>query len=299
MSGLELKGLKGLKGLDDLLRDSHQYKPVQEGYALLPLSSLVSGKYQPRTVFEEPALLELADSIRAQGIIQPLIVRKINLEHYEIIAGERRARAAHIAGLVEVPTIIRNVTDDTAFAFALIENIQRKDLNPIEEAAALQRLIGEFAMTHDQVATAIGRSRSMVTNMLRLLHLAPPVKELLKLQQLEVGHAKVLLVLPEDKQIMAAEWVVAKNMTVRETEVLVKKLLVGEDELLSIAPPRPFDPRLLQWEDRITRLVTNKVALKMVNENNIKLTLSFSSAELFEQFIEQFENAKPPAPLSE
>ena len=179
---------------DELLENSKQeFKKIM-------VNQLVPGQYQPRRQFDQKALEELSLSISKQGIIQPIVVRKINMSEYEIIAGERRWRAAQMAGLQQVPVIICNVTDESALAFSLIENIQRQDLNPIEEAVALKRLVEEFKMTHEQVAESVGRSRSMVTNMLRLLNLVPSVQQLLVEKKLDIGHARLLLVFSKDDQ---------------------------------------------------------------------------------------------------
>lgn len=190
----------------------------------LPIEILQRGKYQPRRDIQPEALQELADSIRAQGILQPLVVRKVESSNYEIIAGERRWRAAQLAGLSEVPVIIRNVPDEAAMAMALIENIQRENLNPIEEAIALQRLLEEFQLTHQQIAEAVGKSRTTITNILRLIQLHTDVQRMLECGDLEAGHAKVLLALAGPAQLQAARLVVSKELSVRETEQLVKRL---------------------------------------------------------------------------
>ncbi len=193
--------------------------------AALPIEVLQSGKYQPRTRMDEGSLNELAESIRSQGIMQPILVRPLTTSkgqpRYEIIAGERRFRAAQIAGLKEVPVLIRQVDDENAAVMALIENIQREDLNPLEEAQAVQRLLEEFSLTHEQVAKAIGRSRSATSNLLRLLNLAPPVQLMLTAGDIDMGHARALLAVDAALQIQLANQVVAKGLSVRETEKLV------------------------------------------------------------------------------
>jgi ParB family chromosome partitioning protein len=194
----------------------------------LLLDQMVPGVYQPRTRMDEGALYELAESIKAQGIMQPILVRKLTAgDHagkYEIIAGERRFRAARIAGLAEVPVLVREVPDESAAAMALIENIQREDLNPLEEAQGLSRLVGEFQMTHEQAAQAVGRSRSAASNLLRLLNLAEPVQTMLMAGDLDMGHARALLVLDRAAQITAANQINARKLSVREAESLVKKV---------------------------------------------------------------------------
>jgi ParB family chromosome partitioning protein len=188
----------------------------------LPIEILQRGRYQPRREFAQEQLQELANSIRTQGIIQPLVVRKISADRYEIIAGERRWRAAQLAGLTEVPAIIKDIPDEAALAVALIENIQRENLNPLEEAIALQRLIDEFSLTQQEVAEAVGKSRTTVTNLLRLLTLQPDVKTLLEHGDIEMGHARALLALNDIAQSQAAKMIVAKGLSVRETEELVR-----------------------------------------------------------------------------
>ena len=226
---------KGLgRGLEALLGPKveekvEQAQAVQAGLpSALPLTELVPGVYQPRTRMDEGALYELAESIKAQGIMQPILVRKLDQgEHvgkYEIIAGERRFRAARIAGLANVPVLVREVPDEAAAAMALIENIQREDLNPLEEAQGLSRLVGEFNMTHEQAAQAVGRSRSAASNLLRLLNLADPVQTLLLAGALDMGHARALLSLDRAAQITAANQINARKLSVREAESLVKKV---------------------------------------------------------------------------
>ncbi|CAN5366635.1 ParB/RepB/Spo0J family partition protein [soil metagenome] len=190
----------------------------------LSVEFIQPGKYQPRQDIGAAGLEELTDSIKSQGIIQPIVVRSIANGRYEIVAGERRWRAAQLAGLSEVPVLIREIPDNAAIAIALIENIQREDLNPLEEAIALQRLLDEFSMTHQQVAEAIGKSRASVSNLLRLLSLNEDVKQLLQQGQLEMGHSRALLGLPSESQTKAAETIVAKGLSVRETEELVRRL---------------------------------------------------------------------------
>lgn len=210
--------------LSEVTKTSPQENPSNEQLCHLPIEVIQPGSYQPRQNFDKDALQELADSIRAQGIIQPIIVRRILQGKYEIVAGERRWRAAQLAEFSEVPVIIRNIPDEVAIAMALIENIQRENLNPLEEANALQRLLDEFAMTHQEIASAIGKSRAAVTNLLRLHGLNADVKQLLAHGQLEMGHARALLALAGAAQTQAAKIVVAKELTVRETESLVRRM---------------------------------------------------------------------------
>ncbi len=219
--GMGLDALLGPKVVDPT--------PLETGLpTVLLLGDMVAGQYQPRTRMDEGALYELAESIKAQGIMQPILVRQLaggdNAGKYEIIAGERRFRAARIAGLDRVPVLVRDVPDEAAAAMALIENIQREDLNPLEEAQGLQRLVKEFGLTHEQAAQAVGRSRSAASNLLRLLNLADPVQTMLMAGDLDMGHARALLALDRATQISAGSQIAAKKMSVREAEGLVKKL---------------------------------------------------------------------------
>ena len=226
--------LKGLgRGLDALLGDS-EHSPSKDRLTDLPPDRLQPGRYQPRTQIDPESIADLAESIRVQGVMQPILVRPVDGGMYEIIAGERRWRAASAAGLQSVPVLIREVGDEHALAMALIENIQREDLNPLEEAQGVQRLIAEFAMTHEQAAAAVGRSRSGVTNLLRLLALAKPVQELVLRRRLAMGHARALLALPPALQIELAHRIDQQKLSVREAEALVRRQL---------APRKPLSAR--------------------------------------------------------
>lgn len=217
--GRNLDMLLSSQPFDDLVQTSTLAK---EELRYLPIEKLQAGRYQPRHEFAKEALEELANSIRTQGIINPIVIRAIEKDRYEIIAGERRWRAAQLAQLTEIPVLIKTISDETALAISLIENIQRQDLNPLEEAEGIQRLINEFSMTHQQVAETLGRSRTAITNLLRLLSLAPAVKLLLQQGQLEMGHARALLSLDPALQTQAAEKVIKNKLSVRETERLVQ-----------------------------------------------------------------------------
>jgi len=213
---------KGLgRGLDALLGAD---ETPREALATLEVASIRPGRYQPRTQMDERSLAELAQSIRSQGVLQPVVVRRLD-GGYELVAGERRWRAAQIAGLEQIPAIVREVPDEAALVMALIENVQREDLNPMEEAAAVQRLIDEFKMTHEQAADAVGRSRSATSNMLRLLKLARPVQDMLMRGALEMGHARALLALDGARQIELGNRIAARGLSVRDTEALVQRLL--------------------------------------------------------------------------
>ena len=217
--------MKGLgRGLDALLGAAEEPATSGEMLTLLAIDALQPGRYQPRTRMDPQALAELAESIKAQGLMQPILTRPLGAGRYEILAGERRWRAARMAGLTSVPVLVRDVPDRNALAIALIENLQREDLNPLEEAAGVKRLIEEFAMTHAEAAAAVGRSRVAITNALRLLELAPPVQELLREGKLDMGHARALLSLPALKQIELAREAVARELSVRQVEALVAGL---------------------------------------------------------------------------
>ncbi|TFZ01881.1 ParB/RepB/Spo0J family partition protein [Ramlibacter humi] len=234
--------------------------------ASLHLSDMVPGMYQPRTRMDEGALYELAESIKAQGIMQPILVRKLadgpDTGKFEIIAGERRFRAAKLAGLDSVPVLVRDVPNEAAAAMALIENIQREDLNPLEEAQGLQRLIRDFGLTHEQAAQAVGRSRSAASNLLRLLNLADPVQTMLMAGDLDMGHARALLALERAAQITAANQITAKKLSVREAESLVKRI-GAEFTLVSPKPKKEKSRDLRRVEEELSDLLTAEVEVRV------------------------------------
>jgi ParB family transcriptional regulator, chromosome partitioning protein len=250
---MKLKGLG--RGLDALLSGNDDSVRMGESLQNLKVSVLKPGKYQPRTHMDQESLAELAESIKAQGVMQPVLVRPVSPGYYEIIAGERRWRAAQIAGLQEVPALIREVPDEAALAMSLIENIQRENLNPLEEAMGIQRLIKEFGMTHQAASQALGSSRSAVSNLLRLLNLPSPVQELLMQGKIDMGHARALLVLSAAKQIETANLIVHKQLSVRETERLVHRI---EHPVAKARPKHDRDLLRLQ-EDISTKLGTQVV----------------------------------------
>lgn len=224
---------KGLgRGLDALLAGDDAATATGDTLRTLAIGQLQPGKYQPRTLMDEAALSSLAESIRAQGIMQPILVREVGHERFEIIAGERRWRAAQRAGLQEVPVLVREIPDESALAMALIENIQRENLNPIEEATGIKRLIDEFGMTHEAAAQAVGRSRSAVTNLLRLQNLHETVQEMLLHNDIDMGHARALLSLDGARQITAAQEIAQRKLSVREAEQLVKRLMASPKETI-------------------------------------------------------------------
>lgn len=248
----------------------------------LPIEKIVRGKYQPRKHMDSAALQELAESIKAQGIIQPIVVRLLDSGDYEIIAGERRWRAAQLAGLDKVPVVIKEVPDEAAIAMALIENIQREDLNPIEEAVALQRLLDEFGLTHQQAAEAVGKSRTTVTNFLRLLTLNEDVKALLAQGKLEMGHAKVLLALTGSRQSQVAKLVALKGLTVRETEQLVKASL---DPTPTVSK-KPVDPDIRRLENELSDKLAAKTKLHHQPNGKGKLVIQYNSLDELEGILD-------------
>ncbi|MDX1454573.1 MAG: ParB/RepB/Spo0J family partition protein [Gammaproteobacteria bacterium] len=239
---------------------------------------LQSGKYQPRHDFQQEALQELADSIKAQGVVQPIVIRPIDGGRYEIVAGERRWRAAQLAGLHSIPAVVRNVPDSAAIAMALIENIQRENLNPLEEAMALNRLISEFDMTHQTAAEAVGRSRAAVSNLLRLLELEEGVKQMVEARQLEMGHARALLGIKGAGQVTAGRQVVDRGMSVRETEKLVRKLLSGSDTPKKAAK-KTDDPNIRHLESELTEKLGAAVKLQQSGKGKGKLVISYNSLD--------------------
>lgn len=255
--GMGLEALLGPKVTEPLAGDASQTPTV------LRLDVMQAGKYQPRTRMDEGALYELAESIRSQGIMQPILVRPIGGGRYEIIAGERRSRAAKLAGLTEVPVLVKEVPDESAAVMALIENIQREDLNPLEEAQGLQRLTQEFGLTHEQAAQAVGRSRSAASNLLRLLQLAEPVQTLLMAGDLDMGHARSLLALDKVQQITTATEVVARKLNVRETEKLVNKLQGAgrQTPLLSVRKDKSRD--VVRLEEELSDLLAAQVEINV------------------------------------
>jgi ParB family chromosome partitioning protein len=273
---------KGLgRGLDALLGSDNSAR--KDATATLPVNAIRPGKYQPRTHMDEKALNELAASIRAQGLMQPLLVRPVGRDHYELIAGERRWRAAQIAGLTEVPVLVREVQDSAALAMALIENIQREDLNPIEEAAGVQRLIEEFRMTHEQAADAVGRSRSATTNLLRLLKLAKPVQAMLMQGTLEMGHARALLSLEGARQIEAANRIVAQGLSARESEALAARMARGA----AARRVRKTDRDLARLEEEISQRLGTTVHIRPGRKGSGTIIVSYSGLDHLDRLLKK------------
>ena len=274
--GLGLEALLGPK-VSDTPRPAADASP-----SVLKLDLLQPGKYQPRTRMDEGSLYELAESIKAQGVMQPVLVRPVAPGRYEIIAGERRTRAAKLAGLDEVPVLVKNVPDEAAAAMSLIENIQREDLNPLEEAQGLKRLTDEFGLTHEQAAQAVGRSRSAASNLLRLLNLSEPVQQMLMAGDLDMGHARALLPLEGAQQILAAGDVVARKLSVREAEKLVTKLQHQRQQpLLRVAKEKPRDVARIEEElsDALTAKVEIRIKKRTKRGEQGEVAIAFGSLE--------------------
>lgn len=240
----------------------------------IPLVQLQRGRYQPRRDMNPTALQELAESIKAQGVMQPIVIRALTDDRYEIIAGERRWRAAQMAGLDTIPAIIREINDDTAIAMALIENIQREDLNPMEQATAMHGFVEQFAFTHQQIAEAVGKARATVTNLLRLISLPREVKTLLEHGDLEMGHARALLPLPEPQQIDSARLIVAKGLSVRQTEALVRSLLAANDKPTE---DKKVDPNVAQLQQSLADKLGAAVQIDYNKKGQGKLVIRYNS----------------------
>jgi len=277
--------LKGLgRGLDALLsgdKERADDRPPTE----LAVGLLKPGRFQPRTRMDPQSIAELADSIKAQGLIQPILVRPIENGKYEIIAGERRWRAAQLAGLTQIPVVIRAVPDKSALAMALIENIQREDLNPLEEATGIQRLVEEFDMTHDAAAQAVGRSRSAVTNLLRLLNLSKAVQDLLMQGKIEMGHARALLAVSGSRQADLAHQIISRNLSVREAEQLV-----GQVEVASRKTSRKQhrkDRDLQALEEELSEILGTAVTVKTMRGGRGKLTIHYASLDQLDNVLQK------------
>lgn len=285
------KGLEALLGTSQVARQKQIFSDIQADAAqnrvdnqtgelqTLPVTWLRPGKYQPRRDMSQDALEDLANSIRAQGVIQPIVVRRIADQQYEIIAGERRWRASQLVRLETVPCLIKNVEDNAAVAIALIENIQREDLNAIEEAVALQRLMTEFELSHQQVAEAVGKSRSAVSNLLRLNQLNDDVKQLVEHGDLDMGHARALLSLDGELQSDTARTVAQKGLTVRDTERMVQKLLNPP----AAKPEVPADQQSIVWSEALSEKLGVSVQFVRAGEDNGKIVLSYQSCAEFEK----------------
>ena len=284
---MKLRGLG--RGLDALLDKDGEGGAVSERQATLSIDQLQRGRYQPRTKMDDSSLEELAASIRAQGLMQPILVRPIGNNRYEIIAGERRWRAAKIAGLAEVPALVRDVPDSSALAMALVENIQRENLNPLEEAGGVQRLIGEFKLTHQEAAEAIGRSRAATTNLLRLLNLQKAVQALVFDGKLEMGHARALLALNGRQQESAARRVADQALSVRQTEHLVNAILRPAPK---IKRKPGTDRDIARLEEELSEEIGTKIEIKPGKKGAGKLVISYSSHDHLDDLLSKFRRKR-------
>lgn len=267
--------IKGLgRGLDALLSSNNDGNVPEELLQKLAINLLQPGKYQPRTSMDQASLTELSESIKAQGVMQPILVRPIDDGRFEIIAGERRWRAAQIAGLTEVPVLIREVADESALAMSLIENIQREDLNPLEEALGIQRLIKEFKLTHQTAGTALGSSRSTISNLLRLLNLSAPVQKMMMQGQIDMGHGRALLSLSPAQQIEIANLVIHKQLSVRETEKVVNRI-----EVPTIKKAEKQDHDLLRLQEDVSQRLGAEVVIKQKKQGAGNLIIHYTSLE--------------------
>ncbi|MEJ2308355.1 MAG: ParB/RepB/Spo0J family partition protein [Gammaproteobacteria bacterium] len=286
------------RGLDALLgggtrkvAEEHQQSAPQQAasgntVSTLGIEMIQRGRYQPRRHFDEEKLQELADSIAAQGVVQPIVVRPVG-NVYEIVAGERRWRAAQLAGLHEIPAVIREVDDQAAMAMGLIENIQRDDLNPLEEAGALHRLLEEFGLTHQEIAQAVGKSRTTVTNLLRLLELEPEVKAWLDQGKMEMGHARAILGVTGELQVEAANQVVRNGLSVRETERLVRRL--QGQEAKPVRKEKVVDPNIRSLEQDLTEKLGARVQLQSGSKGRGKLVIKYNSLDELEGILEHIQ----------
>jgi len=284
--GRGLDALIGAASFGQAAPDAQEPQARREELRSLPVDLVQRGRYQPRRDFNPEALEELANSIRTQGLMQPIVVRPVGGERYEIIAGERRWRAAQMAGLGEIPAIVRDVPDEAAIAMALIENIQRENLNAIEEAVALQRLQQEFGLTHEQIAEAVGKSRTTVTNIMRLLALAPEVRDHLEAGRLEMGHGRALLGLPPEQQVTVAREVLEKDLTVRETEAVVRRMQ---------APARPAAPApaaenadIRRLERELSEIVGAAIAIEHKAGGKGRMVISYASLDQLDGILRYF-----------
>jgi len=271
----------GERGLSMLLSSAADVKddPKDGELKHLPVDKVQRGEYQPRVHIDPAALQELSESIKAQGLIQPIVVRRISGGQYELIAGERRWRAAQMAGLHDIPALIRSIPDQAAAAMSLIENIQREDLTPLEESQALQRLIDEFGLTHQQTAEAVGRSRSAITNLLRLLELEPETRALVEESQLNMGHARALLAIKGKDQVVAAKMVAAKQLSVRATEALVKQLVAGNEQDGDTPPVAKKAPEVLTLERSLSEKLGAGVNIQYNTAGKGRLVIEYNSLD--------------------
>ncbi len=280
--GRNLSSMLSKSALQHAVENAEAGSSSRDALKDLPLDLITPGPYQPRSIFDKDRLDELAESIRHQGVIQPVVVRSTGDNEYQLIPGERRWRAAQLAGIESIPAIVRDVPDEIAIAMALVENIQRENLNPIEEATALKRLVLEFQMTHQQAGEAVGRSRSAVSNLLRLLELSEDVRELVDARHLEMGHARALLSLDATLQAKAAREVIGKRLSVRETEKLVRRMKNPPQR-----KPSRMDPDIRSLQDSLSEKLCAKVQLQHSAKGKGKMVISYNSADELEGILEQ------------
>lgn len=280
--------LKGLgRGLDALLSGNDDTAEVTgDRLQNLEITLLQPGKYQPRSNMDQDALANLAESIKTQGIMQPILVRAIDVDSYEIIAGERRWRAAQLAGLSEVPALVREVNDDAALAISLIENIQREDLNPLEEAMGIQRLIDEFGMTHQSAAEALGSSRSAVSNLLRLLNLAAPVQDMLIQGKIDMGHGRALLPLEPGEQVRIAHLIALKQLSVRETEKIAQQK--GKPSAGKAAKPGKVDRDILLLQESVSERLGAQVTIKSKKNGQGNIVIQYANLDQLDDILSRF-----------
>jgi len=284
-----MANMRGLgRGLDALLGGDMETVAGNDSLRNLQVAQLQPGKYQPRTQMDQESLQQLADSIKAQGIMQPILVRPVGPEKFEIIAGERRWRAAQLAGLSEVPVLVREIADEAALAMALIENIQRENLNPLEEAIGIKRLVDEFSMTHQLAAEAVGRSRTAVTNLLRLLNLAQPVQELLMQGRIDMGHARALLSLTGAKQIATAEHIAQKALSVREAEALVKRAMQPR----SSAEEKTVDADVKRLQEELSETVGAQVKIQVSKGGVGTVSIRYHSLDQLDGLVAMLKGAR-------
>lgn len=275
---------KGLgRGLDALLSGDGNAALAEDSLQNIEIAKLQPGKYQPRTNMDQVALAELAESIKAQGVMQPILVRPISDDRFEIIAGERRWRAAQLAGLTEVPALIRKVADESALAMSLIENIQRENLNPLEEAMGIQRLINEFGMTHQTAGEALGNSRSTISNLLRLLNLSAPVQDLMMQGKIDMGHGRALLSLAPVQQIKIANVIVQKQLSVRETERIVNQI-----EHPAPKKVQKQDRDLLRLQENVSERLGAQVAIKPKKNGQGNIVIHYTSLDQLDDILSKF-----------
>lgn len=276
------RGLDKLLNNTSLLEEPAKPGDVTPGLLEIPLDRIQAGKYQPRKDMDVGALEQLASSIRKQGVLQPIVVRSISANRYEIVAGERRWRAAQMVGLKKIPSIIKELSDQITMAVALIENIQRENLNPMDEAVAIQRLIDECAMTHQQIAESLSKSRASVSNLLRLMSLTAEVREFIQRGELDLGHAKVLLALDSTEQAQAARMVTAKKLSVRETEKLVKNM---QSPARQLYPDKMADPDLLRLQNNLSEKLKAQVKINHNQKGKGKMVIHYQNLEELDNII--------------